>query len=65
MIAIWILVGFSLGLLYVLVLMPTIAGAALNLTTRRHNQTQNYLAEIKKDFEQIIETEEGIDAAHQ
>jgi hypothetical protein len=65
MIALWILFGVFLGILSVLVLMPTIAGAALNLTTRRHNQTQTYLAEIKKDFDQIINTEEGIDMAHQ
>ena len=45
--------------------MPTIAGTALNLTTRRHNQTQTRLAEIKKVYGQIINTEEGIDMAHQ
>ena len=45
--------------------MPTIAGTALNLTMRRHNQTQTYLAEIKKVYGQIINTEEGIDMAHQ
>jgi hypothetical protein len=65
MIALWILFGVSLGIFSILVLMPTIAGAALNLTLRRHNQTQTYLAEIKKDFDQIISTEEGIDMAHQ
>ena len=65
MIAIWILFGFSLGLLSVLVLMPTIAGAALNLTVRRYNQTQTRLAEIKKVYGQIIDTEEEIDVARQ
>ena len=65
MIAIWILFGFSLGILSVLVLMPTIAGKALDLTLRRHNQTQTRLAEIKKVYGQIIDTEEGIDVAHQ
>ena len=65
MIAIWILFGFSLGLLSVLVLMPTIAGKALDLTMRRHNQTQNYLAEIKKVYGQITDTEEEIDVAYQ
>ena len=65
MIAIWILFGVSLGILSVLVLMPTIAGAALNLTVRRHNQTQTRLAEIKKVYGQIIDTEEEIDVARQ
>ena len=65
MIAIWILFGFFLGLLSVLVLMPTIAGKALDLTMRRHNQTQNYLAEIKKVYGQITDTEEEIDVAYQ
>ena len=65
MIAIWILFGFFLGLLSVLVLMPTIAGKALDLTLRRHNQTQNYLAEIKKVYGQITDTEEEIDVAYQ
>ena len=65
MIAVWILFGFSLGLLSVLVLMPTIAGKALDLTMRRHNQTQTRLAEIKKVYGQITDTEEGIEVAHQ
>ena len=65
MIALWILFGVFLGILSVLVLMPTIAGTALNMTTRRHNQMQTRLAEIKKDFDQIINTEEGIDMANQ
>ena len=65
MIAIWILFGVSLGILSVLVLMPTIAGTALNLPMRRHNQTQNYLAEIKKVYGQITDTEEEIDVAYQ
>ena len=65
MIALWILFGVSLGILSVLVLMPTIAGTALNLTVRRHNQMQTRLAEIKKVYGQIINTEEGIDVAHQ
>ena len=65
MIALWILFGVSLGILSVLVLMPTIAGTALNLTVRRHNQMQTRLAEIKKVYGQIINTEEGIDMAHQ
>ena len=65
MIAIWILFGVSLGILSVLVLMPTIAGTALNLTLRRHNQTQNYLAEIKKVYGQITDTEEEVDVAYQ
>ena len=65
MIALWILFGVSLGILSVLVLMPTIAGAALNLTVRRYNQTQTRLAEIKKVYGQITDTEEGIDVAHQ
>ena len=65
MIAIWILFGFSLGILSVLVLMPTIAGKALDLTLRRHNQTQNHLAEIKKVYGQITDTEEAIDVAYQ
>ena len=65
MIAIWILFGFSLGLVSVLVLMPTIAGKALDLTMRRHNQTQNYLAETKKVYGQITDTEEEIDVAYQ
>ena len=65
MIALWILFGVSLGILSVLVLMPTIAGTALNLTTRRHNQMQTRLAEIKKVYGQIINTEEGIDMARQ
>ena len=65
MIALWILFGFSLGLLSVLVLMPSIAGAALNLTVRRYNQTQTRLAEIKKVYGQITDTEEEIDVAHQ
>ena len=65
MTALWILFGFSLGLLSVLVLMPTIAGKALDLTLRRHNQTQNYLAEIKKVYGQITDTEEAVDVAYQ
>ena len=65
MIAIWILFGFFLGLLSVLVLMPTIAGKALDLTVRRHNQTQTRLAEIKKVYGQITDTEEEIDVAYQ
>ena len=65
MIALWILFGVSLGILSVLVLMPTIAGKALNMTTRRHNQMQTRLAEIKKVYGQIINTEEGIDMAYQ
>ena len=65
MIAIWILFGVSLGILSVLVLMPTIAGTALNLTMRRHNQTQTRLAEIKKVYGQITDTEEDIDVAYQ
>ena len=65
MIALWILFGFSLGLLSVLVLMPSIAGAALNLTVRRYNQTQTRLAEIKKVYGQITDTEEEIDVAYQ
>ena len=65
MIALWILFGVFLGILSVLVLMPTIAGKALNMTTRRHNQMQTRLAEIKKVYGQIINTEEGIDMAHQ
>ena len=65
MIALWILFGFSLGLLSVLVLMPSIAGTVLNLTLRRHNQTQTYLAEIKKVYGQITDTEEEIDVAYQ
>ena len=65
MIAIWILLGFFLGILSVLVLMPTIAGKALNLTVRRYNQTQTRLAEIKKVYGQITDTEEEIDVARQ
>ena len=65
MTALWILFGFFLGLLSVLVLMPSIAGAVLNLTVRRYNQTQTRLAEIKKVYGQIIDTEEEIDVARQ
>ena len=65
MIALWILFGFFLGLLSVLVLMPTIAGKVLDLTMRRHNQTQTRLAEIKKVYGQITDTEEEIDVAYQ
>ena len=65
MIALWILFGFFLGILGLLVLMPTIAGKALDLTMRRHNQTQTYLAEIKKVYGQITDTEEEIDVAYQ
>ena len=65
MIALWILFGFFLGILGVLVLLPTIAGKALDLTVRRHNQTQTRLAEIKKVYGQIIDTEEEIDVARQ
>jgi len=35
------------------------------LTLRRHNQTQTYLAEIKKVYGQITDTEEEIDVAYQ
>ena len=65
MIALWILFGFFLGILGVLVLLPTIAGKALDLTMRRHNQTQTRLAEIKKVYGQITDTEEEIDVARQ